>query len=417
MLKRLLRSISLFLGALLLALGVSAAVNFIALFAHAAVSKSAPDHFNYFSIEDFSDELTHTPGGYALTQQGEAALATYNLWAILLDEHGDVVWSAHQPADVPSHYTLAEVAGFTRWYLAEYPVRVWAKDDGLLVTGAPKGTVWKYNAAYQRAELLLLPLTFLLILIATLLFGRRSFRNEAARRNTARSRWIDGISHDIRTPLSLMMGYAGDMAADETLPAERRTQAAAMVNACTGVKTLVADLNLTMRLDYEMQPLRREEVSPAALLREVAAELLNSGLAAETALELTLAPGAEQICINADPVLLRRALMNLFQNALRHGGGDAPNRQITATLAPARRGGAVFTITNPCAGDAAALLPDLNATKTRPGIARDGSAAHGTGLRLVQQIAKAHHGKLRFTADAAGALTVTFTLPHGRGIV
>jgi signal transduction histidine kinase len=411
MLKTVVRNTLLVLMAALLSLTITVTVMvFVAAFSE----RSTPERFNYFSIYKLSQALTEDgKGGYSLSEEGQAQLTEFGAWAILLDGSGDVVWSAYQPADVPNHYTLAEVAGFSRWYLHDYPVNVWQYGDGLLVAGAPKGSAWKYSLYYAESELdnlaFLVPLTFLGTLLLTLLLGRSSMKKEQARRDIARSRWIDGISHDIRTPLSIIMGYAGEWAADPALPAERRGQASAMVNACTGVKNLVADLNLTMRLDYEMQPLRKESVSPAALLRTVAAEALNSGLAAD--LEIDIDPAAEGQHLCADPVLLRRALMNLIQNAVRHGG----NGIITLRLLREKRAYS-FIVENPCTEDAAALLPELNHTKAQPKIARDGTAAHGTGLRLVQQIARAHGGKLCFCmTEENKTLRAQLKLPVSRG--
>ena len=54
------------------------------------------------------------------------------------------------------------------------------------------------------------------------------------------------------------------------------------------IRDLVNDLNLTMRLDWEMQPLRRELVQPAAFVRQTAADFLNGGMAQGFELEIDL---------------------------------------------------------------------------------------------------------------------------------
>ena len=51
-------------------------------------------------------------------------------------------------------------------------------------------------------------------------------RNEIiARRDTARTEWIAGVSHDIRTPLALILGWAEQLQRDATLPAAARQKA------------------------------------------------------------------------------------------------------------------------------------------------------------------------------------------------
>ena len=86
----------------------------------------------------------------------------------------------------------------------------------------------------------------------------------------------------------MIMGYAGQLETAPDLPAPRREQAAVIRRQSQTLRELVNDLNLTMRLDYEMQPLRRGTLHPAALVRQVAADVLNGGLEEKYALEVLL---------------------------------------------------------------------------------------------------------------------------------
>ena len=105
-------------------------------------------------IQTISDALTPDSTGYSFT--GEAFLEE-GCWAMLLNEEGKVVWSYHKPEDVPEEYSLPQVATFTRWYLNDYPVRCWVRDDGLLVVGSPKGSVWKQDFSMDLQDILQLP--------------------------------------------------------------------------------------------------------------------------------------------------------------------------------------------------------------------------------------------------------------------
>ena len=42
-------------------------------------------------------------------------------WAMLLGDSGDILWEEALPAELRRHYTVGDVASFTRWYLADYP--------------------------------------------------------------------------------------------------------------------------------------------------------------------------------------------------------------------------------------------------------------------------------------------------------
>ena len=52
---------------------------------------------------------------------------------------------------------------------------------------------------------------------------------QLCKRETARANWIAGVSHDIRTPLSMVMGYAGQLESDVRLSEDNRQKAAGIV--------------------------------------------------------------------------------------------------------------------------------------------------------------------------------------------
>ena len=341
-------------------------------------------------IQQVSDALTRDGAGYRFA--GEDLLEA-DCWALLMDPQGQVVWSFRKPPEVPEQYTVADVASFTRWYLQDYPVQCWVREDGLLVVGSPKGSLWKHDVAMDTRTLLQTPLwlggSFLLTLGCVLALAycltRRWFRQAQQVRDTARSDWINGVSHDIRTPLSVVMGYAAQLEEAPDLAPARQKQAAIIRTQSQAIRDLVNDLNLTMRMDCAMQPLRKETVHPDSFLRQTAADFLNGGMAEGFPLEMDL-PAKPLPAVEADPFLLRRAVNNLLTNCVRH---NAPGCSIRLG-ARARQGGLVLWVEG---GTPAA--PPAPAGPDHP-LEPDGGAAHGTGLRLVAQIAAAHSGQASF---------------------
>lgn len=393
--KKILRMIVLFLAAVLMSLGITAVIY------GTAALRSKPWQ-SEISVEQMASQLNETDGSWQLSDQASEQLEQANAWCILLDETGNVIYEENRPEEVPLHYTAAETASFSRWYLKDYPVMSWSRDGNLLVIGLPKDSYVRFNLVYSYPSVKMLMKLFpavCLILIAVLVFfGRRTYRSEQAKKDLARARWIDGISHDIRTPLSVMMGYAGEWQEDRALPDKERQEAGRMVSACTRIKTLVSDLNLTMRLDYEMQPLRRTSISPETLLRSSAANALNSGVLQDV--EIRLPESDSGLRVQADAVLIERALYNLLSNAAGHGTSAA-----AAVWIEIGRNSCTWCVESSCA-DAEKTAMELNDRRSwKPQeISRDGTAAHGTGLYLVRQIARVHHGHLKF-ASAEGKLT------------
>ena len=318
---------------------------------------------------------------------------------MLIGEDGQVVWSRRKPADVPAQYTLTDVASFTRWYLNDYPVQCRIREDGLLVVGAPKGSVWKHDIStesrllHDGASLVRRHLPAGAGVCAACWPTSRCAGGSGRRsgvRDAARSDWINGVSHDIRTPLSMVMGYAAQMEGAADLPPERRKQAGIIRIQSQEIRDLVNDLNLTMRLDCAMQALRKEPLQIEAFLRQTAADFLNAGMGEGFAFEMDL-PAAPLPKIEADPFLLRRAVNNLLTNCVRHNDPGCSIR-----LGARAAGKAVVLFVE----GGAAASGSQTAEPTRQ-METDGGAAHGTGLKLVRQIAAAHGGRAELSTGVS----------------
>ena len=93
-------------------------------------------------------------------------------------------------------------------------------------------------------------------------------------KDNTRAEWIRGVSHDIRTPLSMVLGYASELEDDDTLPTDARQQAGMIRRQGERLRSLVEDLNLTTKLEYALQPIRRETVDLAEIGRQAVSEVL-----------------------------------------------------------------------------------------------------------------------------------------------
>lgn len=294
-------------------------------------------------------------------------------WAMVLDDDGSVIWQHDLPQNLNKHYTASEIASFSRWYLDDWPVFCWTADYGLFVAAMPRGSVWRCNI-YNNAQLMnamaagMLPALALLLGVPAaccLLFSWRGARrlqtiaaglatvadggtirlptdgfageladtvnrtseqlrrrNEIiARRDDARTSWIAGVSHDVRTPLALILGWAEQLEQDTALPAAARQKACGIRTQSEKLRALIEDLNLTSKLQYGAQPLRCQPTQAGPLLRRLAAEFCDSPLAASCTVALEIAPDADKAILDADAALLARAVENLLHNAACHNPG------------------------------------------------------------------------------------------------
>ena len=130
-------------------------------------------------------------GAWSMAENKAAELRERGCWAMLLDAAGEVIWSQDMPEGLPRAYSPAEAAVFARWYLFDWPVKVWTVGDCLFVLAQPKGSVWKYQVEMPTEQVGFWPLWGMAMLAvnAGMLLGAAAFitRRAARRRDEARS--------------------------------------------------------------------------------------------------------------------------------------------------------------------------------------------------------------------------------------
>ena len=78
-----------------------------------------------------------------LNEKNKEFLKEKDIWSIRLDKDGKVIESFNKPKEVKDKFNLTDVAGFTRFYLADYPVFTYKTGDGLLIFAYPKHSLDK----------------------------------------------------------------------------------------------------------------------------------------------------------------------------------------------------------------------------------------------------------------------------------
>ena len=104
-----------------------------------------PKHSPTSVLEDISLNLEKTDTGYTLANTNIPS----EYWCILLNDDGNIVWSQNKPDDIPTHYSIRDIAKLTHWFLCDYPVFVRTENCGLLILGIPKNAVGKYELIYS----------------------------------------------------------------------------------------------------------------------------------------------------------------------------------------------------------------------------------------------------------------------------
>ena len=214
--------------------------------------------------------------------------------------------------------------------------------------------------------------------------------DDAQRRNRG---FIREAAHQIRTPLTLVLGEAGhELAARSTTPDRMRGTLGRIRTAAEQMRRRVDELFLLAEAQAGEKIRLEDDVELDGLVRECT-DLMRERA---SALGRSLAIGkAEHVVVRGSAPLLQEALVEMIENACRHGGADAP---VTVSCAAAP-GGASLEVTS--GGEPFLMAP-------RP----DSGAPDGLGLPIVEWIAVAHGGALQVTRN--GSLNVvTMTLRSG----
>lgn len=402
----------------------------------------------YFPVGRFAESFTKTGEG-AYAPSPDLEWQKHFAWAMLLNDHGEILWEENLPSELDHPYTVPEVASFSRWYLKDYPVMVYRNDYGLLVAGKPIGSLARFDfymdhdvlSALLSSFFPLLLLDFGMVLAICLWLGWRGAKplrelaegiglladgkevrlkesgataelaeklNQTSRhleqqnkliqrRDMTRANWIAGVSHDIRTPLALIMGYAEQLAQRFPSQSELRKKADAICIQSQKIKALIEDLNLTFKLQYNAQPLRRSPIQMGAWLRRCVADFCDS-LGPAYSVDLLIREPAGQTTLEADEELLTRAMNNLLNNSVRHN----PSGCCIKVLAKIRSGEFVLEVRDNGTGYPEAVLGNLSDT------CPDSNTPHILGLHLVQQIVAAHGGQAAFRNDSGAEAVLRF---------
>ena len=362
---------------------------------------------DYQYPQEILTHLSVNNGRYALDEQGAKSLLKRGQFAMILGKDGNILWSVALPEELRKTYTLQDVAKFTRYYLEDYPVHSYVFEQGLLVIGGEKDQVWKYTLEFD-VNLLnylakIVPLLLLSNIVVLVAVPTRIQKRRAKQREEERTGWIAGVSHDIRTPLAIVMGNA-EMIAASTREEEVRQRAKSIESQGIRLRRLVDNLNLSGKLEFGAGKFEKKKVRISRFLRKTLTEIMNQTEDDRYRFTLEIEDSLQdsELCFNED--LVERAVMNLLHNAIRH---NADGCKIEMRLYQDRKNHVFLKLSDTGKGVSKELLRRLN---SRGYEWEFGTGQHGLGLKIVKQVADWHRWKLFFANGEQGGLACTIRL-------
>lgn len=207
-------------------------------------------------------------------------------------------------------------------------------------------------------------------------------------------------SHQLRTPLAIVRTNLA-LAQRTADPQEARRLAATADEAVAQAERTLAQLLVLARIDETAGKTSAGQTADiAAIARELAAEAAPQ--AGRMGIDLGF-EGPTAVLVRADPVLVREALRNLVENALRHA------RAIVTVRTSTGEAGTACEVEDDGPGMPASARERAGERFFRAG--RSVSDGAGLGLAIVQEIAALHEGALELGEAPSGGLLARLTLP------
>lgn len=229
---------------------------------------------------------------------------------------------------------------------------------------------------------------------------------EVRRLEAVRRDFVANVSHELKTPLTSISGYAETLLADNTDPETTRRFLTTILSNARRMQRLVDDLLDLSRIEAGRWHPTLSEVDVAAVARESWAALAGRADAHQVELVVDVAPDAA--LVEADLDAVRQVLTNLLDNSLRY----TPEGGRITCLSRRVNGGVAVSIRDNGAGITRAHLPRIFERFYRADLSRSREeGGTGLGLAIVKHLVEAHGGRVSAESERGSGTTVTCLFP------
>lgn len=385
----------------------------------------------YPNPNDVYTYITNNKTDTYLNENNKNFLKENDIWAIRLDKNGKVIESFNKPREVKNKFEITDVVSFNRYYLADYPVFTYIVGDGIILFAYPKNSLDKFPFNYYNYQNLVFNMWLVVIFIVLFLlfvyvFYRMDIRdilkniapfqkaidglfeddyekldesgelrdlalsiNKANEKynnlKKSQSKWIRGVSHDVRTPLAKISWELNKENKNDLDTKNIQDQVLKISNILEG-------LNLTMSL-ANIDKENFESKNPLKVIRKVIVDKLNENPKREIIFENRLRD--PDIKLKMDPTLFYRMVENILKNSLAYTEGKIdiiisnPDNQL------------IIRVLDQGCGVDEDIIKRIN-DEDLTNITR-----HGLGIFISKQIAELHDGKFSIENKDQG-LDVSF---------
>ena len=415
--------------------------------------------------DNFSIWMKNDKGTLQIEDIGLERLDEYDLWLQVIDETGQEVFSHNKPENFPAKYTASVLMAFsTSDYEDGNTVFVSSfEEDGQTwnyLIGFPYD-VGKYMLYYNGEVVGRLKPVFTLSLFGVIFAGsalfliygiwltrqtgkiakgignvsRRVYKtipekgtfgsvymalnkmNEEIRHSDqikeetdrVRREWITNITHDLKTPLSPVKGYAELLADGTDVDAKAAQEYGTIIlKNVDYAEKLMNDLKLTYQLECGAFPFHPQQVRLVRYLKELVIDIANDPTFSNRDIEFESESNLSELTVAIDPDLFRRAVGNLVVNALVH---NPPDTKVIVSVSEDKQKGICITVRDNGVGIKAAEQAELFTRYYRGTNTKEKPEGSGLGLAIAKQIVVLHGGNIAVKSKSGEGTEFSILLP------
>ncbi|MEY8433169.1 HAMP domain-containing sensor histidine kinase [Lachnospiraceae bacterium 48-42] len=403
-------------------------------------------HWPQTFTNNFSSWTTYEGGELSIEQIGLDRLDEYGLWIQFLDESGQEIFSYNKPVGYPEKYSASELLALSSSdYQNGYTVFVNSLEDSeescSYCIGFPYD-IGKYMLHYNGdrvarlspvARIIILAVLSALIIVV-LIYGfwlsrklsgiTKGIKNISLRTyqplqengmfgeiysalnkmdrdihradqisqetETTRREWIANITHDLKTPLSPIKGYA-ELLTDSSDKEKQTVQeyGSIILKNINYTENLINDLKLTYQLDSGAIPYNPQKIRITRCVKEWVIDIVNDPAFSDR--DIAFEGSVPELYADIDSALFRRAVTNLILNALTHNPAETT---VSVTLDTDKNGSILLSVRDNGNGLSESEQSKLFERYYRGTNTKEKPEGSGLGLAIANQIVTLHGGEI-----------------------
>ncbi len=237
-------------------------------------------------------------------------------------------------------------------------------------------------------------------------------RLEQLRRlETVRRDFVANVSHELKTPLTSISGYAETLLTDSPDATTGREFLGIILSNAHRMQRLVDDLLDLSRIESGRWQPQLETVDVAGAAREVWTSLAERAAARGTRFDLKIDPSVPTL--EADPDAVRQVLTNLIDNSLRYVGAAG----VVTFTAREQEGGIELSVRDNGVGITSDHLPRIFERFYRADMSRSREeGGTGLGLSIVKHLVEAHGGRVSAESELGVGTVIRVWFPETVGM-